>query len=61
MPNPQEYKALMDISAEFTIMPSCCRGEEPIFNSRVTEGPQQLLILEAETSLSGNEWQKPPL
>lgn len=61
MSNPQEYKALIDISAECAIMPLCYRGGELIFSSRVTEGPQQLIILEAETSLSGNEGQKPPL
>ncbi|KAK4816258.1 hypothetical protein QYF61_013892 [Mycteria americana] len=37
------------------------RGAEPIRISGVTEGSQQLTVLEAEVSLTGNEWQKHPL
>lgn len=38
MSNPQEYKALRDISAECAIMSSCYRGEEPICSCRVDRG-----------------------
>lgn len=39
-------------------MPSSYTGEEPICSSGMTGESQQLTILEAETSLTGNEWQK---
>ncbi|GAB0209432.1 hypothetical protein GRJ2_003408900 [Grus japonensis] len=42
-------------------MPSSYEGVEPIAISGVTGGSQQLTLLEAEVSLSGNEWQKHPI
>ncbi|KAK4826273.1 hypothetical protein QYF61_006720 [Mycteria americana] len=59
--DPQEYKALVDTGAQCTLMPSSYIGAEPICMSGVTGGSQQLTVLEAEVSLTGNEWQKHPL
>ncbi|GAB0209807.1 hypothetical protein GRJ2_003446400 [Grus japonensis] len=42
-------------------MPSSYEGAEPISISGVTGGSQQLTLLEAEVSLTGNEWQKHPI
>uniref|UniRef100_A0A8C3ETQ1 ribonuclease H n=1 Tax=Corvus moneduloides TaxID=1196302 RepID=A0A8C3ETQ1_CORMO len=42
-------------------MPSRYVGAEPISISGVTGGSQQLTVLEAEVSLTGNEWQKHPI
>ncbi|GAB0205613.1 hypothetical protein GRJ2_003026900 [Grus japonensis] len=42
-------------------MPSNCEGVEPISTSGVTGGSQQLTLLEAEVSLTRNEWQKHPI
>lgn len=50
----------MDGSAQFTLMPSSYKGVEPICISGVT-GSQVLTALEAEISLTGNEWQKHPI
>ncbi|GAB0209617.1 hypothetical protein GRJ2_003427400 [Grus japonensis] len=59
--DPQEYKALVDTGAQCTLMPSSYEGVEPICISGVTGGSQQLTLLEAEVSLTGNEWQKHPI
>ncbi|KAK4816834.1 hypothetical protein QYF61_023898 [Mycteria americana] len=59
--DPQEHKALVDTSAQCTLMPSSYTGTEPICMSGVTGGSQQLTVLEAEVSLTGNEWQKHPI
>lgn len=45
---------------QFTLMPSSYKGVEPICISGVT-GSQALSALEAEISLTGNEWQKHPI
>ncbi|KAK4825629.1 hypothetical protein QYF61_001414 [Mycteria americana] len=42
-------------------MPSSYPGAEPICISGVTGGSQQLTVLEAQVSLTGNEWQKHPI
>ncbi|GAB0209595.1 hypothetical protein GRJ2_003425200 [Grus japonensis] len=42
-------------------MPSNYEEMEPISISGVTGGSQQLTLLEAEVSLTGNEWQKHPI
>ncbi|GAB0206933.1 hypothetical protein GRJ2_003158900 [Grus japonensis] len=42
-------------------MSSSYKGAEPIWISGVTGGSQQLTVLEAEVSLTGNEWQKLPI
>ncbi|GAB0206637.1 hypothetical protein GRJ2_003129300 [Grus japonensis] len=59
--DPQEYKALVDTSAQCTLMPSSSEGVEPISISGVTGGSQQLTLLEAEVSLTGNDWEKHPI
>ncbi|GAB0208355.1 hypothetical protein GRJ2_003301200 [Grus japonensis] len=59
--DPQEYKALVDTGAQCTLMPSNYEGVELISISGVTGGSQQLTLLEAEVSLTGNEWQKHPI
>ncbi|GAB0207951.1 hypothetical protein GRJ2_003260800 [Grus japonensis] len=61
MSDPQEYKALVDTGAQCTLMPSSHEGAEPICFSGVTGGSQQLTLLEAEESLTGNEWEKHPI
>ncbi|GAB0208532.1 hypothetical protein GRJ2_003318900 [Grus japonensis] len=42
-------------------MPWSYEGVEPISLSGVTEGSQQLTLLEAEVSLTGNDWEKHPI
>ncbi|KAK4811370.1 hypothetical protein QYF61_027599 [Mycteria americana] len=42
-------------------MPSDYKGAESICISEVTGGSQELSVLEAEVSLTGNEWQKHPI
>ena len=59
--DPQGYKALVDTGAHCTLMPSSYIGAEPICISGVTGGSQQLTVLEAEVSLTWNEWQKHPI
>ncbi|GAB0197914.1 hypothetical protein GRJ2_002256800 [Grus japonensis] len=59
--DPQEYKALVDTDAQCTLMPSSYEGVEPISISGVTGGSQQLTLLEAEVSLTGNEREKHPI
>ncbi|KAK4828266.1 LOW QUALITY PROTEIN: hypothetical protein QYF61_024931 [Mycteria americana] len=59
--DPQEYKALVDTGAQCTLMPSSYIGAEPICICGVTGGSQQLTVLEAEVSPTGNEWQKHPI
>jgi len=59
--DPQEYKALVDTGAQCTLMPSDFQGSESICISGVTGGSQDLSVLEAEVSLTGQEWQKHPI
>jgi len=59
--DPQEYKALVDIGAQCTLMSSQFKGSESICISGVTGGSQELIVLEAEVSLTGQEWQKHPI
>ncbi|KAK4811151.1 hypothetical protein QYF61_019782 [Mycteria americana] len=59
--DPQEYKALVDAGAQCPLMPSSYTGAGPFCISGVTGGSQQLTVLEAEVSLTGNEWQKHPI
>ncbi|GAB0197689.1 hypothetical protein GRJ2_002234300 [Grus japonensis] len=51
----------VDTGAQCTLLPSNYEGVEPISISGVTGGSQQLTLLEAEVSLTGNEWQKHPI
>lgn len=57
----QEYRALGDPGTQCTLMSSSYQGAKPISVSGVTEGSQQLTLLEAEVSLMGNEWQMHPI
>ena len=57
----QEYKALVDTGAHCTLMPSEFKGSESICISGVTGGSQELSVLEAEVSLTGQDWQKHPI
>ncbi|XP_010567620.1 PREDICTED: uncharacterized protein LOC104832910, partial [Haliaeetus leucocephalus] len=59
--DPQKYKALVDTGAQCTLVPSGYRGTEPIWISGVTGGCQELTILEAEVSLTGDKWEKHPI
>ncbi|KAK4816448.1 hypothetical protein QYF61_017176 [Mycteria americana] len=60
-PAPWEYKALVNTGAQCTPIPSEYKGAESICISGVTGGSQELSVLEAEVSLTGNEWQKHPV
>ena len=51
----------MDTGAQHTLVPSSYKGAEPLCISGVAGGSQQLTVLEAEVSLTWNEWQKPPI
>jgi len=59
--DPQEYKALVDTGAQCTLMPSEFKESESICISGVTGGSQELSVLKAEVSLTGQEWQKHPI
>jgi len=56
--DPQKYKALVDAGAQCTLIPSGYRGTEPIWISGVAGGCQELSVLEAEVSLTGDKWEK---
>jgi len=43
------------------LIPSGYRGTEPIWNSGVTGGCQELSVLEAEVSLTRDKWEKHPI
>ncbi|TRZ05874.1 hypothetical protein HGM15179_021233 [Zosterops borbonicus] len=51
--DPQKYKALVDTGAQCTLMPSRHRSAESIWISGVTEGCQELSVLEAKVSFTG--------
>jgi len=51
----------VDTGAQCTLMPSDFKGSESICISGVTGGSQKLSVLEAEVSLTGQEWQKHPI
>lgn len=56
----QDYKTLVDNWS--TLCPHVIRykGEESIWITGMTEGYQQVAMLEAEVSLTANKWQKHP-
>ncbi|KAK4818890.1 hypothetical protein QYF61_021407 [Mycteria americana] len=56
--DPQKHEALVDTGAQCTLVPSGYRGTEPIWISGVTGGCQELSVLEAEVSLTGDKWEK---
>lgn len=55
---PWEYKALVDTSALYTLIPPGYKGAESLCISGVMGGSQELSVLEAEESLNGKERQK---
>jgi len=57
----KEYKALVDTGAQCILMPSDFKSSESICISGVTGGSQEMTVLEAEVSLTGQEWQKHPI
>ncbi|GAB0204671.1 hypothetical protein GRJ2_002932700 [Grus japonensis] len=61
MSDPWAYKAVVDTSAQCTLMPLSHDKAEPICISGVTGGSQQLTVMESEVSLTGNDWQKHPI
>ncbi|PKU28139.1 hypothetical protein llap_21557 [Limosa lapponica baueri] len=48
----------MDTGAQCTLLPSNRKGTESVTISGMTGGSQELTVLEAEVSLTGNEWEK---
>ncbi|RMC19705.1 hypothetical protein DUI87_03269 [Hirundo rustica rustica] len=54
---PQKYEALVDTGSQCTLIPSEYVGTEPISIAGVTGGSQELTLLEAEVSLTGEAWQ----
>ncbi|PKU31511.1 hypothetical protein llap_18190 [Limosa lapponica baueri] len=58
---PQKYKALVDTGAQCTLLPLNHKGTESVTISGVTGGSQELTVLEAEVSLTGNKWEKHPI
>jgi len=56
--DPQEYKALVDTGAQCSLKTSDFKGSESICILGVTGGSQELSVLEAEVSLTGQDWQK---
>lgn len=59
--DPQKYKALVNTSAQCTLVPWSYQGAELICISGVAGGFQQLTVFEAEVRLTGNEWEKHPI
>ncbi|GAB0207603.1 hypothetical protein GRJ2_003226000 [Grus japonensis] len=59
--DPEKYKALVDTGAQCTLVASGYRGTEPTWISGVTEACQELSVLEAEVSLTGDKWEKHPI
>ena len=52
---------MVDTGAQCTVMPSNHKRAESISIYRVTGGSQELSVLEAEVSLTGNELEKHPI
>lgn len=55
------HQTLVDMGAQCTLMPLGSKGVEPIWISGVTRGSQQLPVLKAVVSLTGDKWQKHPI
>ncbi|PKU36695.1 hypothetical protein llap_13006 [Limosa lapponica baueri] len=58
---PQKYRALVDTGAQCTLLPSNHKGTESVTIFGVTDGSQELTVLEAEVSLHRNKWEKHPI
>ncbi|RMB98167.1 hypothetical protein DUI87_25648 [Hirundo rustica rustica] len=53
--------ALVDTGAQCTILPSRYVGEESVSIAGVTGGSQDFTLVEADVSLTGNEWKRHPI
>ncbi|RMB92487.1 hypothetical protein DUI87_31130 [Hirundo rustica rustica] len=58
---PQKYEALVDTGAQCTLLPSRHVGEESVSIAEVTGGSQDFTLVEADVSLTGNEWKRHPI
>ncbi|RMC04419.1 hypothetical protein DUI87_18861 [Hirundo rustica rustica] len=58
---PQKYEALVDTGAQCTLLPSRHVGEESVSIAGVTGGSQDFTLVEADVSLTGNEWKRHPI
>ncbi|RMC04027.1 hypothetical protein DUI87_19364 [Hirundo rustica rustica] len=58
---PQKYEALVDTGARCTLLPSRHVGEESVSIAGVTGGSQDFTLVEADVSLTGNEWKRHPI
>ncbi|RMC19423.1 hypothetical protein DUI87_04034 [Hirundo rustica rustica] len=58
---PQKYEALVDTGAQCTLLPSRHVGEESVSIAGVTRGSQDFTLVEADVSLTGNEWKRHPI
>ncbi|RMC19606.1 hypothetical protein DUI87_03165 [Hirundo rustica rustica] len=58
---PQKYEALVDTGAQCTLLPSRHVGEESVSIAGVTGVSQDLTLVEADVSLTGNEWKRHPI
>ncbi|RMB99872.1 hypothetical protein DUI87_23650 [Hirundo rustica rustica] len=58
---PQKYEALVDTGAQCTLLPSRHVGEESVSIAGVTGGSQEFTLVEADVSLTGNEWKRHPI
>ncbi|RMC06466.1 hypothetical protein DUI87_15901 [Hirundo rustica rustica] len=61
MSEPQKYEALVDTGAQCTLLPSRHVGEESVSIAGVTGGSQDFTLVEADVSLTGNEWKRHPI
>ncbi|RMC13001.1 hypothetical protein DUI87_10530 [Hirundo rustica rustica] len=58
---PQKYEALVDTSAQCTLLPSRHVGEESVSIAEVTGSSQEFTLVEADVSLTENEWKRHPV
>ncbi|KAM6381871.1 uncharacterized protein FN964_007724 [Alca torda] len=56
-----DKKPTSALQARCTLLPSNHKGTESVTISGVTGGSQELTVLEAEVSLTGNKWEKHPI
>ncbi|KAJ7415291.1 hypothetical protein WISP_78912 [Willisornis vidua] len=54
----RRYQALVDTGAQYTLMPSGHESTETVSISGVTKGSQDLSVVEAGMSLTGDQWEK---
>ncbi|RMB93683.1 hypothetical protein DUI87_29913 [Hirundo rustica rustica] len=58
---PQKYEALVDTGAQCTLLPSRHVGEKSVSIAGVTRGSQEFTLVEADVSLTENEWKRHPI